>query len=95
MDFTPTSTSAGTGRIVLFWALFVVGTAILIVGLLFTQTKGNDRTGDVVSLSLAAAFLTTALVVGRSRVMAALFVGAELLICFYALISVLTYTYRR
>jgi hypothetical protein len=91
MDSTPTS---GACRKILFWALLVVGTTVLLFGLLLTQTPGRDRAFDVIVLSIAGVLLATALVLGRFRLVPALFLGAELLACLYALISAVTYRGR-
>jgi hypothetical protein len=69
----------------------VLGTGVLVFAVLLTQTPGKDRTFDVLMLFFAGALLSGAVVASRFRLLPAIFLGVELLLCTYALISVLTY----
>lgn len=85
------ATSVGTLRTIAFWLLSVLGSAVLVFAVLLTQTPGKDRTFDVLILVVAGALLSGALAASRFRLLPATFLGVELLVCIYALISVLTY----
>jgi hypothetical protein len=91
IDRDTTASPVGIGRTVVFWLLSVLGTAGLAFALLLTQTPGKDRSFDVIILLGAGTLLTLALAVARFRLLPAIFLGAELLACLYALISILTY----
>ena len=47
-----------------FRVLFGLGTGIFLFGILFSQTKGPDRTPDLIIFATAAGLLTAALLVG-------------------------------
>jgi len=86
-----TSSQTGITRTIVFWLLSVLGTAGLAFALLLIQAPGKDRTFDVIMLLGAGTLLTIALAVARFRLLPAIFLGAELLACLFALISVVTY----
>ena len=50
---------------VAFYSLFVVGTGILIIAVLFAQTPTNDHTLDAVLFATAGGALLTALILGN------------------------------
>ena len=54
-----------SGRESRFRFLFGLGTGIFLFGALFSQTKGPDRTPDLVIFATAAALLLAALLVGQ------------------------------
>jgi hypothetical protein len=62
----PTEPSQGT-REPTFKFLFGIGTAIFLFGALFSQTKGADRTPDLIIFLTAEALLIAALLVGQMR----------------------------
>ncbi len=100
----PLTTPGSPGKAVLFWVVFGLGAAVLAFAVLLTQTPGEDRTFDAIMLSIAGIIVLAALVMARLRAaspggwrlwpLAVVVMGGELLICAYALISVLTYRGR-
>ena len=99
-----TEESSSIGKAVVFWVLFGLGTAVLAFAILLTPTPGEDRTFDLIMLSIAGVLLTTAFVLARLRTLApggwrmwpvsAVVLSGELLLCIYGIISVVTYGHR-
>jgi hypothetical protein len=84
----------------IFWLLFGLGSALLIFAVLLSQVPGEDRTFDKVVFSITGLLLAASFTVGRFRGPAAqwrpgpiltVLLSAELLLCLYGLVSVLTY----
>lgn len=48
-----------------FRFLFCLGTGMFLFGILFSQTKGPDRTPDLIIFATAAGLLTAALLLGQ------------------------------
>jgi hypothetical protein len=85
---------------VVFWVLFSLGSALLIFSILLAQTPGEGRMFDDVVFSVTGLFLAASLLVGRyhrvggqwrAGLIVTVILGAELLLCLYGLVSVLTY----
>ena len=93
--------SARVGKSVLFWALFGLGTCVLVFAILLTQSPGEDRSFDLIMLSLAALLLVSTFVLGRHEARAlvgmrtwpimGVVLSGELLLCLYAITSILTF----
>jgi hypothetical protein len=100
----PVTSDEGLGRVVLFWGLFVLGTAVLVFAVLLAQIPGDDRTFEVIMLSIAGILVLAALVLARLRAalhggwrlwpFALVVLGGELLTCLDGLISELAYRHR-
>jgi hypothetical protein len=87
-------------RAVIFWILFSIGSVLLAFSVLLSQTPGDDRTFDKVIFSTAGVLLIGSLVLGRFNrgvghwrigAIPTVILSAELVLCAYGLLSVLTY----
>ncbi len=87
-------------RPVIFWILFSIGSLLLVFSVLLSQTPGDDRTFDKVVFSTAGMLLIASLLLGRFNrgvghwrigAIPTMILSAELLVCAYGLLSVLTY----
>jgi len=87
-------------RVVIFWILFVLGTLVLVVSVLGSQVPWKDFTFEKVASLIAGLLLAGSLVLvrphyrfGESHVgtIMTIVVGAELILCLYTLLSLLTY----
>jgi hypothetical protein len=83
-----------------FWILFGFGSALLVVSVLGSQVPGNDRTLDKALFSTTGLLLAGSLALGglsrgtrqwRAGSIPRIILSAELLLCLYGLVSVLTY----
>jgi cytochrome b subunit of formate dehydrogenase len=77
-----------------FWALFVLGSVLLIFGILLAQVPSKNHAHGTLVFSIAALFLMTSLVLGMFRGVGHWFltivVSGEVLVCIYGLWSLLT-----
>jgi hypothetical protein len=87
-------------RTVIFWILFSIGSMLLVFSVLFSQTPGDERTFDKVIFSAAGVLLLASLAIGllnrgvghrRIGAIPTVILSAELAVCAYGLLSVLTY----
>jgi hypothetical protein len=90
-------------RVIMFWLLFGLGSALLFFGVLLSQAPGEDRTFDTVVFSVTGLLLIASVLLGRiSRGSVPWRIGSfpivilsvELLLCLYGLVSILTYRRR-
>ncbi len=87
-------------RAATFWILFSIGSLLLAFSVLLSQTPGDDRTFDKVVFATAGILLVAALLLGRFNrgvghwrigAIPTVILSAELAVCAYGLLSVLTY----
>ena len=87
-------------RVIMFWVLFGLGSALLIFAVLLSQVPGQDRTFDKVTFLITGLLLAASLLVGRfhrgvgrwrAGTILTIILSTELMLCLYGLVSVLTY----
>jgi hypothetical protein len=90
-------------RVVAFWALFGMGSALLIVSLVGSQVPWPSCTFEEVASLAAGLLLAGSLVLGRFRrpvghwrasLIPTVVLSGELMLCLYCLASLLTYRGR-
>ncbi len=85
-------------RVVTFWILFVLGTTLLVVSVLGSQVPWKDFTFEIGTSFTSGMLLAGSLVlwrthyrVGHLGAIMTVVLGAELILCLYTLLSIVTY----